>query len=373
MKPVIWVLTAGFGDGHNTAARSIAAALSRLDDSPRVAVRDCILQTHPWLGFAAMRAYAGVIVHAPWIWKRLYDDFARTADRALHNPLLDPLKRSLADALKRERPSVIVSTYPLYASLLESLKAQGLPVPAVITVVTDSVSIHPTWRVGWSDLYLVADEESRAVMLGMGTPAERVEVTGFPVSPAFTTAVERLPSRAGRILYLPSTSTSHVRGTLQELAPLVADGAELTVVPGRHAQRLHQTLRSFADQMEHRGNVEVLGWCDRIPDLLREHDVIICKAGGAMLHEVMAGCRPAVVDWIVPGQEEGNAQMLLSVGGGVLSASPADTAAHVQRLLADGQSEARRMSAAMQAHSRPDAALRAAQIALRHLSLPLSP
>ena len=363
MKPVIWVLTAGFGDGHNTAARSIAAALSRQSPAPEVAVRDLILQTHPLVGHVAMRAYAGIIVHAPWIWRRLYDSFATNADHALRNPLLDPLKSSISTALKRERPSIIVCTFPLYPSLLEALKQDGLPVPKVITVVTDSVSIHPTWRVGWSDLYLVADEESRTVLIKMGAAPERVQATGFPVSPDFTTPVERIQSMAGRVLYLPSTSTKHVQSTLLALEPLVREGMELTIVPGRHRQRLHHVLRNFADRLEPLRRTTTLGWCDNIPHLLREHDALICKAGGAMLHEVMAGCRPAVVDWIVPGQEEGNAQMLLSVGGGALSTSPAETAKQIQHLLADDKREALRISAAMQTHSKPDAALLAANIA----------
>ncbi len=362
MNPVIWVLTAGFGDGHNTAARSIAAALSQRLPAPEVVVRDVIRQAHPLLGHAAMRAYAGIIVHTPWIWKRLYDSFAQNAQDAVRNPLLDPLKNLMAASLRRERPSIIVSTFPLYPSLLEELKEDGLPVPKVLTVVTDSVSIHPTWLVGWSDLYLVADDDSRSVMTDLGVPEERVRVTGFPVNPAFTTPVERLPSRAGRVLYLPSTSTQHVQATLQELEPLIRDGMELTIVPGRHRQRLHHVLRGFADRLETLRRVTTLGWCDHIPHLLREHDALICKAGGAMLHEVMAGCRPAVVDWIVPGQEEGNAQMLLKVDGGKLSHSPTDTARHIRHLIEHDRREALRMSTAMQAHSKPAAALHIADI-----------
>jgi len=38
---------------------------------------------------------------------------------------------------------------------------------------------------------------------------------------------------------------------------------------------------------------------------------VICKAGGAILHEVLAAHIPAVIDYVVPGQEEGNAELLL--------------------------------------------------------------
>lgn len=369
MRAVIWVLTAGFGDGHNTAARCVDEAIQERQPGVEVEVVDWIAKVHPWAGRLAMQGYAWLIVHAPWVWKGAYDWFAKDAEKALNHPLLRYLMDEMGRELSRQKPEVVVSTYPLYASLLGVLRKEGHRVPRLITVVTDSVSIHPTWVAGWSDLYLVADAESREVLIRMGITPDRVQVTGFPVSPAFTRPVDRCPSGAGRVLYLPSTGRPHVAETLAALEPMVRAGVELTIVTGRHEQRLHQTMRRFADRMESVHGLAILGWCSRVPDLLREHDVIICKAGGAMLHEVMAGCRPAVVDCIVPGQEEGNAQMLLAVNGGVVSNSPTETVDAVRRLLADDARLARDMADSMRKHSLPDAAFRVADV----VSIILSP
>lgn len=368
MKAVIWVLTAGFGDGHNTAARCVGEAIRVRGGAEEVHVRDFILKTHPWVGRMAMSGYAWLIVHAPWAWKRAYDWFAGQGERALNHPLLRYLLDDLAAELDRQKPSLIVSTYPLYASLLATLKKEGRRVPRLVTIVTDSVSIHPTWVTGRSDLYLVADEESRQVLISFGIGRERVRVTGFPVSVSFTSSVERVPSRKGRVLYLPSSARGHVERTLEGLEPLVRGGVELTVVTGRHEARLYQVMRRFGDRMEGVPGLQIMGWCNRIPDLLREHDVVICKAGGAMLHEVMAGCRPAVVDCIVPGQEEGNAEMLVACGGGMVSRSPSQTAEAVQKLLADDRLPALRMAEDMRKGSIPDASFRAADVVLKHLS-----
>ncbi|MBL9129815.1 MAG: hypothetical protein JNG86_01355, partial [Verrucomicrobiaceae bacterium] len=52
---MIWVLTAGFGDGHNTAARSVADALTRLLPGEKVEVTDLITEALPRVA-AVMKA-----------------------------------------------------------------------------------------------------------------------------------------------------------------------------------------------------------------------------------------------------------------------------------------------------------------------------
>jgi processive 1,2-diacylglycerol beta-glucosyltransferase len=105
-----------------------------------------------------------------------------------------------------------------------------------------------------------------------------------------------------------------------------------------------------------------------MPQLLRTHDVIICKAGGAILHEVLAAQTPAVIDYVVPGQEEGNAAYLVSRNCGVRTRTPAETANEVRRLLANNGAVAVEMQQNMIPVSIPDAARRTAEAALRCLT-----
>jgi processive 1,2-diacylglycerol beta-glucosyltransferase len=113
----------------------------------------------------------------------------------------------------------------------------------------------------------------------------------------------------------------------------------------------------------------IIGWTQEMPHLLRSHDVIICKAGGAILHEVLAARTPAVIDYVVPGQEEGNAAYLVSRDCGVRTQTPAETANEVRRLLANSGAVAGRMRENMIPVSVPDAALRTADAALEMVSV----
>lgn len=364
---VIQVLTAGFGDGHNTAARSVAEALRTLQGEP-VEVTDLFLETLPRLTRVLQSAYQAAIIRYPSLWRLAYRKLAESDLGQRPNRLNLKLQNALEALLAERQPRCLVSTYPFYSSLLAPLRARG-PVPPLITVITDSVSVHPTWINDPSDLWCVADEETEQVLLQQGLLAGKIRVTGFPVSPRFAQLLREPPQQApfSRVLYLPSTPVPHVAATLEALRPLLAGGVHLTLPAGKHASRLHHVLTRFADSLPE-GQFEVIGWTDRMPDLLGSHDVVICKAGGAILHEVLAARTPAVIDYVVPGQEEGNAEMLLKHGCALRSHQPHETAAAVAQMLAEGGKLRQQMKARMVPPlSLPDAAEKAARVILSQL------
>lgn len=361
MQRVILVLTAGFGDGHNTAAASVADALRRLAPAEAVQVSDLVSEAQPSLAGVLKSLYQVAITHLPSAWRFLYQKLATSDLDPGKNAWMRPLLSHLRRQIELLQPRLIISTYPLYAGLLASLRLE-MEVPRLVTVITDSTSIHPIWLMAPSDLYCVSDVETREVIEKMGVPPSKIRVTGFPVSLQF---VEPLPPEAAhgtppRILYLPSTPAGHVAQTLESLRPLLQQGVKLTLPVGKHRSRLFHVLRRFGDSLPP-GAMEVIGWTTRIPELLRTHDVVICKAGGAILHEVMAARTAAVIDYVVPGQEEGNADYLLSRRCALRAHSPEETGKAVTQVLADGGRLAAEMRENLLAISVPDAALRVAQ------------
>lgn len=359
---MILVFTAGFGDGHNTAAASVADALKRLNPEESVEVCDLITETLPRASSMLKKLYQQAITHFPSGWRMVYRMLEKPDSDPQSSAWLAPLVRGLAGKLAATDPRLIISTYPLYAGLIDALRKQQKAVPALVTVITDSISVHPIWIMQPSDRYCVADEETRKVVEKMGVPAGKIRVTGFPVSLQF---IEPLPPEAKsdgaqRILYLPSTTARHVAATLHELRPLLGAGVQLTIPVGKHGKRLYHILRKFMDSLP-TAKVDIIGWTNKIPELLRTHDVVICKAGGAILHEVMAAQIPVVIDYVVPGQEEGNAEYLLSRQCALRTETAAETAKAVAQVLAEDGKLGAQMKANMGPISIPDAALRTAR------------
>ncbi len=360
---MIWVLTAGFGDGHNTAAKSVAEALQQKAPNETILVTDLISEVHPLLSNLLQSAYRLAITTFPSLWKLVYQWFAKPSicnSARCFRPLLSALEQRLS---QEPPPRLLISTYPLYSGLLAALAEKGVAVPPLVTVITDSITVHPSWIAAPSDLLCVADEETLAAVKALGVPAEKIRITGFPVRLAFTQPPASAEQTAARILYMPSTATAHVAATLKALQPLLNEHTTLTVQTGRNSSRLYHTLRRFTDEHPN-APVQVLSWTNQMPQLLQSHDVLICKAGGAILHEALAARIPAIIDYVVPGQEEGNAELLLQHQCGLRSQTPAETAAHLRRLLDNRLALAHTLRTHMQPLSVPGAALHVAELAL---------
>ena len=103
------------------------------------------------------------------------------------------------------------------------------------------------------------------------------------------------------------------------------------------------------------GTLHVLGFRDDVPDLMTVADLVVGKSGGLTMSECLAVGRPFVVSHAIAGQEERNAEALLTGGGGVKAPTPEEVRWHVVRLLARPD-ELRAMAARARAMGRPEAA-----------------
>ena len=145
----------------------------------------------------------------------------------------------------------------------------------------------------------------------------------------------------------------------RELAPAIVarllriEGIHLTVTVGRD-EWLRARLEAVASAAGKA--LELHGWTDRMPELVMSHHVLIGKAGGATVQEAIAARTPMLITQVVPGQEEGNAQLLFDNRCGALCATPEAIAAQVGALFADGAAQWRRWEANIARLSKPDAA-----------------
>src|SRR5262249_11791580 len=110
---------------------------------------------------------------------------------------LGKLRHRLSILLQEKQPDVVVSTYPVYGHIINQLfDGNGASAQnsiskrsfALLTVVTDSISVCSAWFTAPSDLFIVPNEPTANVLLAAGIPEEKVKALGFPVSPLFVEA-----------------------------------------------------------------------------------------------------------------------------------------------------------------------------------------
>ena len=140
--PRILIVTAAFGEGHNSAARNMGLALAAAGAITQVS-DPCMLGT-PRLTAMVNAAYRYVTTNFPQIWAKIYYSTDR-CDLSQQNSLPLRVQAALAKLIQEFRPDAVVSTYPLYPySMTRIQEASGEKIPVFI-VVTDSIEINAAW------------------------------------------------------------------------------------------------------------------------------------------------------------------------------------------------------------------------------------
>lgn len=362
MEKRILILTAGFGEGHNSAARGIRDGLAaRSAGAATVELHDIFAETYGFANDWARRGYLAMINRAPRSWGRLYRWLDGRQEFAPQMRWLFMAKARLSQLLVRFQPTAVVSVYPAYPYLLETILGGAAAAFRRVVCITDSITVNAIWFRCASDLFLVPNEQTARVLATAGLPNDKVRVTGFPVTLKFAELGElrQLPAPGGerRILYMINAGGRAAPEIIRGLMQL--PNVRLTVTVGRD-ERLRQTVETVNAEMARK--FEIVGWSDKLPRLMLESHLLISKAGGATVQETIAAKCPMIISQIVPGQEEGNACLIERTPCGVIATIPESIIAAVERAFADDGQLWREWSENISRLSRPRASLEIAEL-----------
>ena len=359
-SPVL-ILTAAFGDGHNAAARGLAAAIQLRGGLAVVA--DPFAESKPTLNDFARRLYLTLINRVPHAWNLFY--VACHHLPIIENSLLlhRAAQRRVEELLRQHRPKVVVLSFPVYAHLIARLPRELRETFQLITVVTDSISVHRLWSTAPANLWIVPNEPTAVSLAALGIPREKIRAVGFPVDPRFAAPDphpgDEPPGERPRILHLLN---SGLRGGAELAATLAAQpGWELTVGTGRDPKVMERVKEALGTNA---AKVQLLGWTSEMPSILARNHFVVGKAGGALTQETIASRTPFLVTQVVPGQEEGNFSLLKEIGVARLTPDGQSAVQAIQEALADHGKGWKEWKAKLAAASKPDASLRLADLCL---------
>ena len=364
MKKIL-ILTAGFGEGHNSAARGIRDGLRKVSaDAVQVELHDLFAETYGLANDWARVLYMGMINRTPRVWGVIYRWLDRQEKFVGDFRVFFQLKNFLRRLLDRFQPDVIVSVYPAYPHMIDELLGWGgSPQHKRVVVITDSISVNAIWYRCSADYFLLPNEQSAAVLLEAGIPPEKIRTFGFPVSPVFAQPGEVRPppskETGHRVLYIINAATPVAPDLVRRLAAV--PDIRLTVTVGRNAglkvsvDKIRNTVTQQFDAVE---------WSDELPRLLRANHLVISKAGGATVQEAMAAACPMIVNHIIPGQEEGNARFIVGTNSGTIALTHEEVIAAVQKAFANDAAQWHEWSTNIRELGRPTASLDIAKFLL---------
>jgi len=328
MKKIIPVLSAGFGEGHNAAARAVVAAINREPIGAEAEFHDIFLEAYGQEKAHKQRDnYIQVANRFPKLWGCLYAALHTLPLVEISLPFLGPVRRRLLELLDSTQPKIVISAYPLYNYQIERRWKLSDPArPYIITVVTDSVSVNRAWHRAYSDVYVTPNQATADVMIEQGVPQEKILAYGFPVSDKLASRSSATDSGRPRVLLMLNPGRKDAVQMARALSELEID---LTVTVGKDAEFKGAVEAAVA------GRAEVLGWTDRITEFMLSSHIVISKAGGATTHECVAAGVPMIISQVIPGQESGNARLIVEHDAGCLGLTPESMKTAVASAFAD--------------------------------------
>src|SRR5262245_58600796 len=315
----VLVIHATIGWGHKRAAMALAEMFSQR--GIEADVRDLLEFLPRPLSWFYPNAYSFMVSRSRALWSLFYK--LNDRPKSPYAPAKDLTQKwqfeRLRVFLQNSDYSCIVSTHFTPSALMLDWRKQFGWNQKIYSVVTDYIS-HRCWKRDGLDHYFVATDEVRNQLLESGFLAERITVTGIPISSSFMNPLSRDDCRQEwnvaddekLILVLSSGLSPHrTRAMIRDLRE-VPGKIKFLVSAGKDAPR-EQHVKEFC---QNDPRFTVFGFSPRIAEMMCAADILISKPGGLTVSEAIALGLPQILFSPIPGQEEANAEYVVKHSAG---------------------------------------------------------
>ncbi|TWH51727.1 glycosyltransferase [Sporomusa sp. KB1] len=325
MSKKILLVSASIGSGHIQAANAVRDELNRISPATNVAVVD-FLDQEISLGHLIKETYLKMLDVLPNAYDFLYRKSQKSQPgTSVKNVTALIMKRKMVKLLYEYHPDMLVFTHPFPCCAAAYLRRTGqlsLPMAAVMT----DFSFHPMWLHKEINAYFVANNEIQHALHDNGIAKDRIFITGIPISPKFTQTPpnNRTKDRSLPVILIMGGGLG--LGAIEEAVISLQSTktqVKIIVVAGNNAKLRDRllTLRNTSCNP-----LTVMGYTERINELMANASLLITKPGALTCSEALAQELPLLLLSPLPGQEEDNANFLTQQGV-ALRISPARTLA----------------------------------------------
>lgn len=329
MKRIL-ILTADYGYGHRSAANAISDALkeTRGEECSVEIINPIDDPRAPAVLRDGEEGYNKIVRVAPDLYKLGYDiGDTRVVSDIIKNGFTLMLFNILREIIHQRQPDVIVCTYPTYQEVLFAIfTLEKYRIP-VITVVTDLATVNRLWFHPVADLCVVPTQTVYDLALKAGLPAEKVKVVGIPVRPELLkgnqdgVAIRTSLGWREDLFTVLAISSKRVEHLYDALWVLNHSGFPLQlVIAAGGDEEFYQRCQETEWHVETR----IHNFVTEMGTFMRGADCVLGKAGGLTVSEALACGLPLILVDVIPGQETGNADYVVSGDAGVLANTPTE-------------------------------------------------
>lgn len=326
-KIKVLLLSAPIGSGHRLAAEALREAFENKDNME--VVHGNVFNFFPAiLGKTFLRVYLWILGVCPWLYEAMYK-WGNKGEGSLW--LRSIINGALAylgsNFIRKVAPDVVIATHATPAGIMSIYKRRNNPSLYLCGVITD-FTVHRWWLCDGVDTYFIADERLKDKF----PASQELVASGIPLRAGFGNEDKDACRRMFE--WKNEEKVCLIMGGGEGLLPmdeiissLIKDKPQnlrLVALTGNN-KNLTKTLEN-----KFGNSVNVLGFTDKVPQLMGGADLIISKAGGVSSAEVLASNLEFIIYKPLPGQEENNAKFLVAYCGATIAQTTADISEKVR-------------------------------------------
>ena len=339
----IMILYASIGGGHYKAAEGIKNYLIEHHPNHTVKMVDALKYTNKVVDKLTISAYVNMARYSPKFWGDLYS-FSEKQYSAVNfsNAVQRVLSIKLLKLFETEKPDIVISTHPFITEMVAILKKKNKIQTSLNVIMTDYAS-HKFWeqKPEYVNRYFVANEEMKYCLVNNGIDGKKIFVTGIPVGPAFLKTYDKKeicdklkldPEKKIILLFGGGEyGLSNVKLFLTGLLEVNED-VQVIAIAGK-SKKIQRMFKNTTIKYDKK--TIILGYTDKIPELMSIADFVISKPGGLTTTEILTSNVPFIIINPIPGQEEENARFLLNNGAAVRLYDAENTTPFLNQLFND--------------------------------------
>jgi len=314
----VCIFTASTGGGHNLAAQSVQQAL--LEKGITSAIYDTFKDSNPLLNRMVVKGYEQMVEIAPVLYRVMYQQFNLMTpfQKGILNTVSFFINPDIVHIIKRDKPSLMISTHPYVTYLLAGLKEHGVFDVPIVSFVTDYKG-HGLYVGRLADAYIVATEYTKKTLIEKNVPEDIIYPYGIPIRQEFR---EKLILKDRKTDETPILTILLMAGSLggkqleRAFTALmrIENKLKIIVVCGKNKKiktAIEQLIQIHGTDNK---EISIYGFVDNISQLMDEADALITKPGGLTTTEAIIKNIPMIIPYVYPGQEEENADFLVANG-----------------------------------------------------------
>lgn len=264
------------------------------------------------------------------------------------------ISKRLLPLLESLKPDLIISTHPFTTEMISTLKLHKIIDLPLVCVMTDYAP-HRTWISPEVDAYIVANSDMINPMVEIGVNKEIIHPFGIPVDDSFHIKQDKnkILEELSLDLSLPTILIMAGKGGFANIDKIYSElqnidiDFQIIIITGKN-EKLYNRVKSLSEgkapesrrikilsqmskyipNLKHikfriksrkspkaapkLKNTKIIFYTNEVEKYMRISDLIITKPGGLTVSEALACGLPMALFSAIPGQEEENANFLVS-------------------------------------------------------------